>query len=260
MVGRANNPPHYFTMDYDYNTWDKEKRAALQALIDVGILKSIDLDKAKWYDSYEYMEMAKPGSFGSVKCYIYDTSTKFGSMALLTKEMKHLLNYYHLSHNPFSITVNVLKTERPGDIVYKYYSARYEVATRYSPVPNPIYSPYTYDVRRFDRSDVHFKFIPTFFKKTSAYKFFKSAEELRNEIDIDIANYNKFMKAADPYYKDSELFDSLMKQKKEKQNEYIKIKSKYQTEINSIQNQMNELEEKMKTEFERKLSISEDFE
>ena len=260
MVGRANNPPHYFTMDYDYNTWDKEKRAALQAMIDLGILKSIDLDKARWYDSYEYMEMAKPGSFGSVKCYTYDTATKFGSMALLTKEMKQLLNYYHISYNPFSITVNVLKTERPGEIVYKYFSARYEVATRYSPVPNPIYSQYTYDVRRFDRSDVHFKFIPTFFKITTAYKFFKSAEELRKEIDIDIANYNKFMKAAEPYYKDSELFDTLMQQKKEKQDEYLKMKSKYKTEINSIQTKMNELEEKMKTEFERKLSISEDFE
>ena len=68
------------------------------------------------------------------------------------------------------------------------------------------------------------------------------------------------MKAAEPYYKDSELFDNLMKQKKEKQDEYLKMKSKYKTEINSIQTKMNELEEKMKTEFERKLSISEDFE
>ena len=68
------------------------------------------------------------------------------------------------------------------------------------------------------------------------------------------------MKAAEPYYKDSELFDNLMKQKKEKQDEYLKMKSKYKTEINSIQTKMNELEEKMKTEFERKLSISEDIE
>ena len=68
-MGRANNPPHYFTMNYDYNTFDNEKRAALQALIDVGILKSIDLDKARWYDTYEYMEMAKPVCFGSVNWF-----------------------------------------------------------------------------------------------------------------------------------------------------------------------------------------------
>lgn len=247
-------------MNYDYNTWDKEKRAALQSLIDVGILKPIDIDKARWSDTYEYMELSKPGSFGSVKCYTYDSITKIGSMALLTKEMKQLLNYYHLSHNPIGFSVMVLKTERPGEIAYKHFSPRYEVATRYSPVPNPIYSPYTYDVRRFDRSDVHFKFIPTFFKKTGAYRYFKTAEDLRKEIDLDIANYNKFMKISEPYYKDSELFDTLMKQKKEKQDEYLKIKAKYKSELNSIQSQMNELEEKMKNEFERKLSLSEDFE
>lgn len=234
------------------------KRAALQALIDVGILKSIDLDKAKWYDTYEYLE--KSIGFGPINCYAYDTGTKPGSMALLTQEMKNLLNYYHLSLNPFAIVVSVLKSERPGEIVYKYYSARYEEATRYTPKPNPIYYPYIYDARRFDRSDVHFKFIPTFFKKTSAYRCFKTAEELRKEIDIDIENYNKFMKIAEPYYKDSELFDTLIKKKKEKEAEYSEIKNKYQTEINSIQDKLNDLEEKIKTEFVKKMNIEQDFE
>lgn len=228
------------------------KRAALQALIDVGILKSIDLDKAKWYDTYEYLE--KSTGFGPVNCYAYDTCTKQGSIALLTKEMKNLLNYYHLSLNPFAIVVSVLKEERPGEIVYKYYSARYDGAA------NPIYLPYTYDERRFDRSDVHFKYIPTFFKKSSAYRCFKTAEELRKEIDIDIANYNKFMKIAEPYYKDSELFDTLIKKKKEKEAEYSEIENKYQTEINSIQDKLNNLEEKIKTEFVKKMNIEEDFE
>lgn len=228
------------------------KRAALQALIDVGILKSIDLDKAKWYDTYEYLE--KSIGFGPVNCYAYDTGTKPGSMALLTQEMKNLLNYYHISSNPFAIVVSVLKSERPGEIVYKYYSARYEGAA------NPIYLPYTYDERRFDRSDVHFKYIPTFFKKTSAYRCFKTAEELRKEIDIDIENYNKFMKIAEPYYKDSELFDTLIKKKKEKEAEYSEIKNKYKTEINSIQDKLNDLEEKIKTEFVKKMNIEQDFE
>lgn len=240
------------------NTNNKGKRAALQALIDVGILKSIDLDKAKWYDTYEYME--KSIGFGPINCYSYDTVTKLGSMALLTKEMKHLLNYYHISSNPFTIVVTVLKSERPGEIIYKYYSARYEEATRYSPAPNPIYLPYTYDERRFDRSDVHFKYIPTFFKKSSAYRCFKTAEELRKEIDIDIENYNKFMKIAEPYYKDSEMFDTLMQQKKEKEAEYSEIKNKYKTEINSIQDKLNDLEEKIKTEFVKKINIEQDFE
>lgn len=231
---------------------NKGKRAALQALIDVGILKSIDLDKAKWYDTYEYLE--KSTGFGPVNCYAYDTVTKLCSMALLTKEMKQLLNYYHISSNPFNIVVTVLKEERPGEIVYKYYSARYDGAA------NPIYLPYTYDERRFDRSDVHFKYIPTFFKKSSAYRCFKTAKELRKEIDIDIENYNKFMKIAEPYYKDSELFDTLMQQKKEKEAEYSEIKTKYKTEINSIQNKLNDLEEKIKTEFVKKMNIEQDFE
>lgn len=231
---------------------NKGKRAALQALIDVGILKSIDIDKVKWYDTYEYLE--KSTGFGPINCYAYDTGTKPGSMALLTKEMKHLLNYYHISSNPFNIVVSVLKSERPGEIVYKYYSARY------SQDLNPIYLPYTYDERRFDRSDVHFKYIPTFFKKASAYRCFKTAEELRKEIDIDIENYNKFMKIAEPYYKDSELFDTLMQQKKEKEAEYSEIKNKYKTEINSIQDKLNDLEEKIKTEFVKKINIEQDFE
>lgn len=251
MVGRANNPP-YFIMN---NTFDKEKRVALQALIDVGILKSINLDKVNWYNTYEYVD--NPHSTCPIECYNYDTGTKLGSIALLTKEMKQMLNYYHLSHNPLMITAIVLKNERPGEIVYKYFSARY---SRYSPDLNPIYSPYTYDERRFDRSDVHFKFIPTFFKKTSAYRYFKSAEELRKEIDIDIANYNKFMKIAEPYYKDSELFDTLIQQKKEKEAEYSEIKNKYQTEIDSIQDKLNDLEEKIKTEFVKKINIEQDFE
>jgi len=236
------------------NTFDKEKRAALQALIDVGILKSIDLDKAKWYETYEYLE--KSTGFGPIKCYAYDTGTKPGSMALLTKEMKKLLNYYHTSTNPFNIVVTVLKEERPGEIVYKYCSARYEDIS----APNPIYVPYTYVERRFDRSDVHFKYIPAFFKKSWAYRFFKTAEELRKEIDIDIANYNKFMKIAEPYYKDSEMFDTLIMQKKEKEAEYSEIKNKYQTEINSIQDKLNNLEEKIKTEFVKKMNIEQDFE
>lgn len=256
MVGRANNPPHYFTMDYDFS---KEQRIALQSLIDVGILKQIDIDKARWSDTYEYRELQE-GRYGSAKCYTYTSHTKLGSMVLLTKEMKQLLNYYHMSHNPINFSVNVFKEANPGKIDYKYYSARYETATRYSSPVNPIYSEYHYDVRRFDRSDVHFKYIPTFFKKTSAYKILNTAEELKNEIDIDIANYNKFMEIAQPYYKDSELFDTLMKQKEEKQKEYLEIKYKYKAEINDIQSKLNELEAKIKTEFEKKLTLAQDFE
>ena len=59
---------------------------------------------------------------------------------------------------------------------------------------------------------------------------------------------------------DAALFDTLIMQKKEKEAEYSEIKNKYQTEINSIQDILNNLEEKIKTEFVKKINIEQDFE
>ena len=98
----------------------------------------------------------------------------------------------------------------------------------------------------------------------SHYKSFTTAIEVKKEIDKDINSFNEFMKVARPYItgeKDN-IFTDLMKQKTDKTKEIDNIQSKLfekERELEEINYKIKATDEKIKTEFIKKMSIEEDF-
>ena len=198
--------------------------------------------------------------------YLFDNPN---IMPFVTDKMKNLLKYYHTSNKPFNIAIVVPASyleetqslEKP--YLFNYYSYRFNINEI---VNRPNYIDYKFDERRFDRSDVHLKYMPAIFEQyeISHYKSFTTAIEVKNEIDKDINSFNKFMEVARPYItceKDN-IFTDLMKQKTDKTKEIDNIQSKLfekERELKEINYKIKVTDEKIKTEFIKKMSIEEDF-
>ena len=241
---------------------------AVNELKDAGIIKTnYSTNRIKLCESRKNFHIGNK-AFYYMDCwfYLFDNPN---IMPFVTDEMKDTLKYYHTSFKPFKIAIVVPASyleetqslEKP--YLFNYYSYRFntnEIVNR------PNYIDYKFDERRFDRSDVHLKYMPAIFEQygLSHYKSFTTAIEVKNEIDKDINSFNKFMEVARPYItgeKDN-IFTDLMKQKTEKTKEIDNIQSKLfekERELEEINYKIKAIDEKIKTEFTKKMSIEEDF-
>ena len=241
---------------------------AVNELKEAGIIKSnYSPNRITLYESRRNFHIVdKKFYYSDCMFYLFDNPN---IMPFVTDEMKDMLKYYHTSNKPFKIGVvvpasylaGIQSLEKP--YLFNYYSYRYDTNTI---VNKPNYIDYKFDERRFDRSDVHLKYMPAIFEQyvSSHYKSFITANEVKKEIDKDIDSFNKFMDVARPYItgeKDN-IFTDLMKQKTDKTNEINNLQSKLwkkESELKEINNQIKVIDEKIKTEFTKKISIEEDF-
>ena len=260
---RANNPPISFIMNMK-NILEN----AVNELKDAGIIKTkYSTNRIKLCASRKNFNIGNK-AFYYMDCwfYLFDNPN---IMPFVTDKMKDLLKYYHTSNKPFNIAIVVPASyleetqslEKP--YLFNYYSYRFNINEI---VNRPNYIDYKFDERRFDRSDVHLKYMPAIFEQyeISHYKSFTTAIEVKNEIDKDINSFNKFMEVARPYItgeKDN-IFTDLMKQKTDKTKEIDNIQSKLfekERELKEINYKIKVTDEKIKTEFIKKMSIEEDF-
>ena len=241
---------------------------AVNELKDAGIIKTkYSTNRIKLCASRKNFNIGNK-AFYYMDCwfYLFDNPN---IMPFVTDKMKDLLKYYHTSNKPFNIAIVVPASyleetqslEKP--YLFNYYSYRFNINEI---VNRPNYIDYKFDERRFDRSDVHLKYMPAIFEQyeLSHYKSFTTAIEVKNEIDKDINSFNKFMEVARPYItgeKDN-IFTDLMKQKTDKTKEIDNIQSKLfekERELEEINYKIKVTDEKIKTEFIKKMSIEEDF-
>ena len=260
---RANNPPISFIMNMK-NILEN----AVNELKDAGIIKTkYSTNRIKLCASRKNFNIGNK-AFYYMDCwfYLFDNPN---IMPFVTDKMKDLLKYYHTSNKPFNIEIVVPASyleetqslEKP--YLFNYYSYRFNINEI---VNRPNYIDYKFDERRFDRSDVHLKYMPAIFEQyeISHYKSFTTAIEVKNEIDKDINSFNKFMEVARPYItgeKDN-IFTDLMKQKTDKTKEIDNIQSKLfekERELEEINYKIKVTDEKIKTEFIKEMSIEEDF-
>lgn len=241
---------------------------AVNELKEAGIIKSnYSPNRITLYESRRNFHIGdKEFYYSDCRFYLFDNPN---IMPFVTDEMKDMLKYYHTSNKPFKIGVvvpsncydAVKSLEKP--YLFNYYSYRFDTNKI---VNKPNYIDYTFDERRFDRSDVHLKYMPAIFEgyKSSHYKTFTTAIEVKKEIDKDINSFNKFMVVAKPYIsgeKDN-IFTDLMKQKTDKTKEINNLQDKLwkkESELEEINNQIKLIDEKIKTEFTKKMSIEKDF-
>ena len=241
------------------------KIKAINNLKDVGIIKqSYNPERANAYsDKYYYINWGKNESQMDGRFCVLDNPN---IMEIVTDEMKNLIKYFHIStKKPFNIAIFWPQDPTMPSIMYQYWSERYRCNDTYHKFK--IYQDYVYDSRRFDRSDVHFKYIPSLFVDvrhncwgSSWHKVFTDAESLKKEIDIDIEYFNRFMNIAKPYFEESSKFDELYKLKIQKENELYDITNKIEHEISDIEDKLSALEAKNKNEFVKKLDLASDFE
>ena len=241
---------------------------SVNELKDAGIIKTnYSTNRIKLYESRRNFHIGnKDFYYMDCRFYLFDNPN---IMPFVTDEMKDMLKYYHTSSKPFKIAIVVpasyLKEtqslEKP--YLFNYYSYRFDTNVI---VNKPNYIDYKFDERRFDRSDVHLKYMPAIFEQyeSSHYKSFTTAIEVKKEIDKDIDSFNKFMDVARPYItgEKNDIFTDLMKQKTDKTKEINNIQDKLwkkESELEEINNQIKVIDEKIKTEFTKKMSIEEDF-
>lgn len=241
---------------------------AVNELKEAGIIKTnYSTNRIKLYESRRDFHIGDT-EFYYKDClfYLFDNPN---IMPFVTDEMKDMLKYYHTSSKPFKIAIVVPSNKLAGTqtlekpYLFNYYSYRFNTNEI---VNKPNYIDYTFDERRYDRSDVHLKYMPAIFEQyvPSHYKSFTTAIEVKKEIDKDIDSFNKFMDVARPYItgeKDN-IFTDLMKQKTDKTKEIDNLQSKLwekESELDEINNQIKLIDEKIKTEFTKKMSIEEDF-
>ena len=241
---------------------------AVNELKEAGIIKTnYSTNRIKLCESRRNFNIGnKAFYYMDCRFYLFDNPN---IMPFVTDEMKDMLKYYHTSNKPFKIAIVVpdfyieetLSLEKP--YLFNYYSYRFDTNMI---VNRQNYIDYKFDERRFDRSDVHLKYMPAIFEQyaLSRYKTFTTAIEVKNEIDKDINSFNKFMDVARPYIlgEKDDIFTDLMKQKTDKTKEIDNIKSKLwekERELNEINDKIKAIDEKIKTEFTKKMSIEEDF-
>ena len=241
---------------------------AVNELKEAGIIKTnYSTNRIKLYESRKNFHIGnKEFYYMDCRFYLFDNPN---IMPFVTDEMKDMLKYYHTSSKPFNIAIIVpdfyieetLSLEKP--YLFNYYSYRFDTNMI---VNRQNYIDYKFDERRFDRSDVHLKYMPAIFEqhKLSHYKSFTTAIEVKNEIDKDINSFNKFMDVARPYItgEKDDIFTDLMKQKTDKTKEIDNIQSKLwekERELEEINDKIKAIDEKIKTEFIKKMSIEEDF-
>ncbi len=241
---------------------------AVNELKEAGIIKTnYSTNRIKLYESRKNFHIDNK-AFYYIDClfYLFDNPN---IMPFVTDEMKEMLKYYHTSNKPFKIAIVVPASyleetqslEKP--YLFNYYSYRFNINEI---VNRPNYIDYKFDERRFDRSDVHLKYMPAIFEQyeLSHYKSFTTAIEVKNEIDKDINSFNEFMDVARPYItgEKDDIFTDLMKQKTDKTKEIDNIQSKLfekERELEEINYKIKAIDEKIKTEFTKKMSIEEDF-
>ena len=141
-----------------------------------GIIKSnYSPNRITLYDSRRNFHIGdKEFYYSDCRFYLFDNPN---IMPFVTDEMKDMLKYYHTSNKPFKIGVvvpsncsdAVKSLEKP--YLFNYYSYRYDTNTI---VDRPNYIDYKFDERRFDRSDIHLKYMPAIFESyySSHYKTF----------------------------------------------------------------------------------------
>lgn len=259
----ANNSPLSFIMNMK-NILEN----AVNELKDAGIIKTkYSTNRIKLCESRKNFNICNK-AFYYMDCwfYLFDNPN---IMPFVTDKMKDMLKYYHTSNKPFNIEIVVPASyleetqslEKP--YLFNYYSYRFNTNVIENR-PNYIY--YKFDERRFDRSDVHLKYMPAIFEHyaLSHYKSFTTAIEVKNEIDKDINSFNKFMDVARPYItgEKDDIFTDLIKQKTDKTKEIENIQSKLfekERELEEINYKIKVTDEKIKTEFIKKMSIEEDF-
>lgn len=241
---------------------------AVNELKKAGIIKTnYSTNRIKLYESRKNFHIGNK-AFYYMDCwfYLFDNPN---IMPFVTDEMKDTLKYYHTSFKPFKIAIVVPASyleetqslEKP--YLFNYYSYRFNINEI---VNRPNYIDYKFDERRFDRSDVHLKYMPAIFEQyeLSHYKSFTTAIEVKKEIDKDIDSFNKFMDVARHYItgEKDDIFTDLMKQKTDKTKEIDNIQSKLfekERELEEINYKIKATDEKIKTEFIKKMSIEEDF-
>lgn len=252
-------------MNYNNNNY---LELAVKELKESGIIKSnYSPNRIKLYESRRNFHIGdKEFYYSDCWFYLFDNPN---IMPFVTDEMKDMLKYYHTTNKPFKIGVVVPKNcsdavkslEKP--YFFNYYSYRFDTNAN---VDRPNYIDYQYDSRRFDRSDVHLKYMPAIFESfaSSHYKSITNAIDVKKEIDKDINSFNKFMEVAKPYIsgeKDN-VYDELTKQKTDIEKQINTLQDKlWQKEIKleEINQQFLAIDEKIKTEFTKKMSIEEDF-
>ena len=241
---------------------------AVNELKEAGIIKSnYSTNRIKLCESRKNFNIDNK-AFYYMDCwfYLFDNPN---IMPFVTDEMKDTLKYYHTSNKPFKIAIVVPASylEETQSLkkpyLFNYYSYRFDTNKI---VDRPNYIDYKFDEKRFDRSDVHLKYMPAIFEQydLSRYKTFTTAIEVKNEIDKDINSFNKFMDVARPYIsgEKDDIFTELMKQKTDKTKEIGIIQRKLwekERELQEINDKIKATDEKIKTEFTKKMSIEEDF-
>ena len=241
------------------------KIKAINDLKDVGIIKqSYNPVRANAYsDEHYYINWEKnEGQMNGRFCVLDNPNI----MEIATDEMKNLIKYFHLSQKkPFNIAIFWPSNPTKPSIMYQYWSERYRCNNTYHKFK--IYQDYHFDSRRYDRSDVHFKYMPSLFVEvhhntwcSAWHKVFTDAKSLKKEIDIDIEYYNRFMNIAKPYFEESTKFDELYALKMQKEKELSDITNKLEREIGDIEDKLQILESKNKSEFVKKLDLASDFE
>lgn len=235
---------------------------ALDELKRVGIIKNnYSANRVNLWESRQtYHNGEREFNYGSCRAYCFDNPNV---MPFVPEELKKLLKYYHTSNTPFNITVIIPEDYNKVNkdiIYYNYYSYRFN---HNNDAKRPIYVDYHFDSRRFDRSDVHLKVMPAIFEGYNAnrYKTFTNVEDVKREIDKDLASYNKFMEVAKPYYEGTQ-YNDLMILLKQKVSEVNEAQSKLwdkEREMNQVKQDIEALDGKIKTEFTKKMSIEEDF-
>ena len=105
--------------------------------------------------------------------------------------------------------------------------------------------------------------MPAIFEGYNAnrYKTFTNVEDVKREIEKDLASFNKFMEVAKPYYEGTK-YNDLMKLRKEKESEVSVAQHALwdkERELNQVKRDIEALDGKIKTEFTKKMSIEEDF-
>ena len=235
---------------------------ALDELKKVGIIKNnYSANRVNlWQSQQTYHNGERELNYGCCRAYCFANPNV---MPFVPDEMKKLLKYYHTTNTPFNITViipNDYNKVNKEIIYYNYYSYRFH-HNNYA--DRPIYVDYHFDSRRFDRSDVHLKVMPAIFEgyNASRYKTFTNVEDVKREIDKDLASYNKFMEVAKPYYTGTQ-YDDLMKLRKQKESEVSVAQHALwdkERELNQVKRDIEALDGKIKTEFTKKMAIEEDF-
>ena len=241
---------------------------AVNELKEAGIIKSnYSINRIKLCESRKNFNIGnKAFYYMDCRFYLFDNPN---IMPFVTDEMKDTLKYYHTSNKPFKIAIVVPASylEETQSLkkpyLFNYYSYRFDTNKI---VDRPNYIDYRFDEKRFDRSDVHLKYMPAIFEQydLSRYKTFTTAIEVKNEIDKDINSFNKFMDVARPYIsgEKDDIFTELMKQKTDKTKEIGIIQRKLwekERELQEINDKIKATDEKIKTEFTKKMSIEEDF-